>query len=125
MYCYLYVVYCVFIRWGDYVCVIGGCVIVDDFGVDVCVMCQGVFQFFYYDYIVVVGDNEVVMVSIIGMGCFFWGVVVFSGQCVYGVEFVGYFLVQFFVVVGKDDVLFVQLDLFYCVINIVGGSGVG
>lgn len=122
MYCYFYAVYCVFVRWSNYVCIIRGCVVVNDFSIDVSIMCQCVFQFFNYYYIVVVSDNEIVMVSVVSMGGFFWGVVVFSRQCIYCVEFVSYFLVQFFVVVSKYDVLFVQLDLFYCVIDIVCGS---
>lgn len=122
VYCYLYVMYCVFIRWSNYVCVIGCCVIVDDFCIDMCVVCQSVFQFFDNNYIVIICDDKFIMVCIIGMGCFFRCIVIFGGQCFYCVEFIGYFLVQFFVVVSKNDVLFVQLDLFNCIVDIVCGG---
>lgn len=122
MYRYFYVAYCVFVRRSNYVCIIRGCVVVNDFSIDVSITRQRVFQFFNYYYIVVVSDNEIVTVSVVSTGGFFRGVVVFSRQRIYCVEFVSYFLVQFFVVVSKYDVLFVQLDLFYCVIDIVCGS---
>lgn len=111
--------------WCGYVEGVVVYVEVNQFGIDLCVVGMGVFQFFEYQGVGIVGQDEVVVILVLWMVGMGWFVVV-SGECVSCVEIIQVEIVgSYFGIVGDYYVGFVIGDVVSSYVDVVGIGGVG